>query len=206
MLKIAICGKACSGKTTVAQIIREELDPLKIVTLKLATPIYNTLEALDQKKHRAFMQQFGDLAKEHFGEGIFVRVFKSRVRMAEASGVFAALCDDLRFPYEMDAMKQMGFITIYIDSGFYARTTRAQNLGLDLGSSHSSETSIDQLRPMCDYVVDNGGGFTRLTEQVKLILSELMPKPREGALLIDKARESARKSKLKDSLPEGVHE
>ena len=56
--KIAVIGQQCSGKTSAAKLFSKYFDATHYV--KIADPIYDTLNALHQDKHRAFMQQFAE--------------------------------------------------------------------------------------------------------------------------------------------------
>ena len=119
LLKIACIGQQCSGKTTLVKFFAKEFKNVYFV--KLADPIYNAIQGLKQPKHRAFMQQFGTLAKKHFGTEIFAKVLYQRVKELETeiSNMVAVdaidsedtviLNDDVRFGYELEYMKRLGF-------------------------------------------------------------------------------------------------
>ena len=176
--KIAVIGQQCSGKTTAAKFFAQKFDIKKFV--KIADPIYDTLKALRQEKHRAFMQQFADLAKEHFGEEILVEIFKQNVLEIENSyrNMFAdtlIVCDDIRFPYELKTVQdELGFIMIAIDAPAEVRKVRAEKLGLQFIENHNSELLVPQLIPQADYIIkDNGISMDELKEEVEWIYSDI---------------------------------
>ena len=162
--KIAFIGQQCSGKTSAAKICMKYFDSTRI--LKIADPIYDTLNALHQDKHRAFMQQFADLAKVHFGEQVLVEVFKENVAQAEKeaekewknySNALIA-CDDIRFPYELETVKEkLGFHLIGINAIREIRKERAEaqdfnytifDDGISLGQLEFHLSRIlDQIKP-----------------------------------------------------------
>ena len=147
--KIAVIGQQCSGKTSAAKLFTKYFDGAHFI--KIADPIYDTLDALRQKKHRAFMQQFADLAKEHFGEQVLVEVFKQNVKDIEKQNQIADIdcptgernvlivCDDIRFPYELGTVRELGFHLIAVKADTEVRKQRAERLGLDFIENHNSE-------------------------------------------------------------------
>lgn len=156
-LKIGIIGQQCSGKTTVANMICHMFRRPRII--KFADPIYDTLKALRQEKHRGFMQAFGEMAKVHFGEHIFVDIFNKKLEGFEFSGADLLICDDIRRTYEAQAAKEAGFKIIYIKCNRETRLGRAQSQGLEFIENHISETEVPDLEIYADYVLFNEGIF-----------------------------------------------
>lgn len=171
MIKIACIGEQCSGKTSLAKFFMPEF--IKHYHMKLADPIYQALEALKQPKHRAFMQQFGDLAKKHFGTEIFAEIFVKRVKELEAEtkrpgfipegGLpqeiipqFAIINDDTRFLYEVNALREIGFVFVAIECSTEVRKQRSEAQGFEFIENHGSEREIKDLIPMADYVISDG--------------------------------------------------
>jgi len=164
MKKFAIIGQQCSGKTSAASFIASEFESPYI--LKFAQPIYDVIGALRQPKHRAFMQQFSDLAKAHFGPLIFTDIFMATLKSLESEMFDVVLCDDMRFQQELDAARQLGFKIIAIDTPASLRKERAVSLGLDFIENHNSETEVPGLIGQADYViVDHGLSMGELKRQ-----------------------------------------
>ena len=181
LTKIGIIGQQCAGKTTAAKFVSELFDT--IVVVKFADPIYGTLKALRKKKNRAFMQEFGDFAKKHFGELVFVENFIQSVKNIEKqlvlkkSGIKESenliICDDIRRTYEFDAVKELGFKIISIDSMTKIRKERAEAKGLEFIESHNSETEIPTLVYKSDFVIiDQGISKRKLKKYVKNALKQ----------------------------------
>lgn len=166
MLKIACIGQQCSGKTTLAKFFMKEY--LHNYHIKQADPIYAAVRALGYKKHRAFMQEFGDLAKKHFGKKIFTEVFSKKVRETELNIInhhaFDAIDenraliinDDVRFDWELENVKTLGFITISIKCSAEVRKQRAKKQGYEFLEKHNSEIEIQDLIPQADHIIENG--------------------------------------------------
>lgn len=163
--KIGVIGQQCAGKTTAAKFISEMFDTT--ITVKFADPIYGTLKAFREEKNRAFMQELGDVAKKYFGELVFVENFMKSVKDIEKhlvlkkSGIRESkhliICDDIRFSYEFDVAKELGFKIISIDTVTEIRKARAEQQGLDFIGSHNSETEIPVLIFKADLtIIDKG--------------------------------------------------
>ncbi len=154
-MRIAIIGQQCAGKTTVANIIKETLEDngKYVKTIKFTDPIYKSLKALGQEKHRAFMQEYGDLAKKHFGEMVFVDNFINAVGYFKY--VDAIICDDVRRVYELEACLSNGFKIIYIEASQEIKKQRAAAQGFAFIENHNSETEIPSMKLQADYVITN---------------------------------------------------
>lgn len=159
MKRLAIIGQQCAGKTTVATMAGDIIDIGPVAAMKFAAPIYKSLIALYQQKQRGFMQEFGDLAKKHFGEDVFVRAFEredNRISKLPADCRPAlAVCDDVRRIYELDLAKRLGYSVVYVEAPREARKARAEAQGLDFIETHNSETEVPLMKPKADYVLEN---------------------------------------------------
>lgn len=164
---IAVIGSQCAGKTSAANYIGDRFysEPRHI---KHAQPIYDVNEIMGVYKHRAFMQGFGDLAKKHFGEHVFLDIFRHEVKDLYAEDHYDVLInDDTRFPFEMDLLKELGFFTIYIDATREVRMQRAKNLGLEFIENHNSEIYVPEIGKKADlYIHDNGLTLTQLQMRI----------------------------------------
>lgn len=185
--KIAVIGQQCSGKTTAAKFFQKHFD--HSVVVKIADPIYDTLRALRKEKHRAFMQQFADLAKKHFGEEILAEIFQKRVLEIQDKYLdrdldgqhptvggkdILLVCDDIRFPYELKIVRGLGFKLVAINANTEVRKARAKRLGLDFIENHNSETLVPSLFPSADHVVyDDGISMEDLGKHCDIILKTI---------------------------------
>ena len=155
MLKIGIIGEQCAGKTTVAELVSNHIGRCGFV--KFAGPIYQTIAALGGKKNRKFMQEFSDVAKKYYGRDVFVRQFRNTVDWYENNGASykALICDDVRYPAEMEVVKELGFMTVYVKADMDVRLQRARKQGLEFIQDHSSEHQVRTIGGMADKVIDN---------------------------------------------------
>lgn len=118
---------------------------------KFADPIYSALIGLGKPKHRAFMQDFGDLAKKHFGEHVFVECFDELIK-TNPDGHW--VCDDVRRTYELDKVRELGFKVVYVETPEDIRRARAVEQGLDFIPIHNSETEVPGMKQYADLVID----------------------------------------------------
>lgn len=170
----AFIGKQQSGKSTAAFILSKKFENSR--TLRFADPIYDTLSALEETKHRAFMQEFGEMAKKHFGEMVFVNLFVRKARFiidqkydgrqGICQFVNAIFCDDVRRSYELDACKELGFKTVFIEADDKIRQNRATKNGFKFIENHISETEIPSLKKDADFMIINNGTLNQFEKAI----------------------------------------
>lgn len=179
--KIAVIGQQCSGKTSAAKFFSKHFD--RSFYIKIADPLYDVLDAFKQPKHRAFMQQVADLGKKHFGEEFLVEIFIQNVKSLKKQNQIddidcptgernvLIVCDDVRFPYELGTVRDLGFHMVAIDADVEIRKERSKRLGLDFIENHNSELLVPQLIPQADFIIkDDGISMEELHEKCKDIL------------------------------------
>jgi dephospho-CoA kinase len=173
MFKVAIVGQQCAGKTITAEKIMQRF--YAPVMVKFADPIYNTLQILGQTKHRGFMTEFGDLAKKHFGDDIFVKIFDVRSQSLEVfgskqGGVDLLICDDVRRYYEMELCQKLGYKILFVEADESIRRKRANGQGLTFVESHNSENEVPSLRQYADDIITNSSDLDALNWEVNRAL------------------------------------
>lgn len=157
MLKIAIIGEQCAGKTTLAESIKRAVVGTTDM-VKFADPLYDALHAFKQPKHRRFLQELGDLAKMHFGELVFCDIFRKCVGATDIFNLSCSkdeyismiLCDDVRRSYEVQTALDCGFFIVYVSAEREIRKMRAENQGVDFVEGHNSETEVPSLKQHAD--------------------------------------------------------
>lgn len=155
--RYAIIGQQCAGKTSLANRIAETSRYPRVI--KFADPIYAMIACLGQSKHRGIMQDVGELAKRHFGEMVFVDLFKRAVRDDRVrSRSELLICDDVRRDYEAEACRELGFCIVYLHADEDVRRRRAEKQGLDFIATHVSETQVESLKGYADMLFFNNDG------------------------------------------------
>jgi len=157
--KIVFCGLACAGKTTAQQYFKGSM------VLKFAQPHYDVLQILGVKKHRAFMQEFSDLAKKYFGEDIFIKIFE---RKAKTYSQIKSLliCEDLRYLTEFESCLKNGWTIVYIEADEKLRKERSDKLGLEWRPDHNSEQDPPLFKNRCHHIITNNGTIEEFKQKL----------------------------------------
>jgi dephospho-CoA kinase len=175
MKVIIISGKARTGKSTVANIMKEYFDEKGLKTIILAYARYIKMFAKDvsnwdgseEAKPRALLQEIGtDIIRKKIDNDFFVR------RMTEDIKLYSyfmdvAIISDARFIDEIEYIKKHFKNTITIN-------IVKSNLETDLTKkeqTHPSETSLDNYNKY-DYILDNDGSIEELKEKIINIIKE----------------------------------
>lgn len=122
MKKIALLGRSGAGKDTFADFLVEERNFTKIF---FAEPLYliaNEVFGMT-KKNRELLQDIG-IALRGVDEEVLVNNLRKRVEEAEKEGIENIIITDVRQKNEFNALKEMGFVFIYIDANLDKRMER----------------------------------------------------------------------------------
>lgn len=168
---------AGAGKDTAAQVL---VDSFGFTDVKMSNPLKEMLrtlyrcagldeetieskieghlkeepcEILMGKTPRYAMQKLGHEWRNLFGAELWSRIWTSRVASLEEPVV----CTDIRYPHEVDALKELGGILVKIERP-----------GLEVDLSHASERGIPLLE--ADVVLTNSGTIQHLHDQVQRLL------------------------------------
>lgn len=152
MKNVALYGPMCSGKTYVANYLadRYEYEKLGFATRlkQVATELFGIDVYNKNDKTRKLLQGFSDDVKKWGGEDIWVDIF---LRTLNA---WPTVCDDLRYPFEADALRKRGFLIIQVMCHENIRQERILSLYPDTSpeaQQHPSEQEYKNIVP--DYVV-----------------------------------------------------
>lgn len=189
MYKIAISGKAGSGKDTFCIMLARKLninyydiiafaDPIKEIGRKMFPhvshqkffgPSYKRNEkipgAIDSKGNpltiRTFLQEMGEGSKK-YNPNIWINCFDKSLKKSKGNGSNLVIASDLRFIDEFNYLKENDFILV--------RITR--NNGSNM--SHISETQQDQIKnDEFDLVFENNNSLTDLENKIASFASLL---------------------------------
>lgn len=139
MIIIGFTGKKENGKSTVCEMIADELKhQFFIALINFKDPLVTAAKSLgwngvkDQKGRRGLQLLGTDVVRECFDPDHWVKAWKSTVQN-ETIGFDIVLTDDVRFDNEAEAVKSVGGKIVYIESP-------GKNLTRD---THISEAGID---------------------------------------------------------------
>lgn len=133
-MKIAICGKMCSGKTTIANLIKEYDNRYEIFSFgKKVKVIANELFGMDlNNKNRSLMVQIGTKMRE-----IDVNVWANYI-INETKDKEFCIIDDLRFQNELDLLQENNWKIIQLNIDEDLQIERLQKLYKDTYQDHIS--------------------------------------------------------------------
>ncbi len=144
----------CSGKTYMAKYLVEGYDYERVGFADSLKETASSLFGIDPTKKddatRKLLQGFADDIKKWGGENIFVDIFLRRVEKL----IWPVVCDDLRFTFEADALREAGFLIIEVKCNENIRQERIVNLYPDTSpeaQQHRSEQDYKNIVP--DYIV-----------------------------------------------------
>ena len=152
IIKIAISGKFCSGKTTLSNqiisLITSKYRNMKIKKLSFASEVKRiaTQTFLMKDKNRNLLQSIGRKMRE-IDEDVFCKYVINEVNNDNSENQLIIL-DDLRYENEMTYLKDNGFILIrlYIDPKEQIERIKSiypdENYNLE-NFNHESEIGLD---------------------------------------------------------------
>ncbi len=146
-MKIAICGKMASGKTTVAQ----SLDGFKVLSLagEVKRVGRELFEMKVGEKNRPLLQQIGMKMRE-IRESVWLDALIRESNKQELYG-YSVVCDDVRFINEANTLKEDGWILIKLVIADDLQKQRLQDTYGDDWKIHwnnrtdASETEVDAI-------------------------------------------------------------
>ncbi|MEK4910584.1 dephospho-CoA kinase [Niallia sp. FSL M8-0099] len=178
MIKIAICGQLRAGKDEVANRIYHTHDYFEKLAFGDALKrLYHELLPWvpTDPKPRAGYQKFGQLAREQFGEDIWIRHAERMLgfyeRVKRPDGV---LITDLRQPNEYEWARANGWIIVRVTAPDELRLARAKAAGDQFDAkdlAHDTEQHVGAFD--VDYEIVNDGTIDELYAKVDAMMSEI---------------------------------
>jgi broad-specificity NMP kinase len=148
-MKIGICGKMASGKTTLATHLCEELDFEKYSLAKAVKDFANFLFDIPEgHKDRIAYQKVGDGGRKKLYENIWIDTLKNQIHDKRTNSV---VVDDVRYENEVLNLKSEGWklVKIVIDDNLQIerlKRTYPDTWETHVGSRHhASEAEVDTI-------------------------------------------------------------
>lgn len=176
---VGICGKAFAGKTTSADYLTENYGFEKTAYAKLLKEtamnlypwmtdeqIYGSMkEVVDTKlgiTPRRMLQLLGTEIGRLIWKDTWIDSVKREISDTEGYGFFFGMVvDDVRFPNEVDAIKEIGGQIWVI---------KRPESGTSVGEGHESEAHAEAFEEVADHILDNDADFDSLHSQIDSIL------------------------------------
>ena len=173
-MKIAICGKMCSGKTTLAQTIMRMADRYKVFSIggkvkEIAKDLFGSTE-----KDRPLLIAIGAQMREIDPEVWIKYVIKQTKHETHC------IVDDLRYQNEYELLREQGFVFIQLHVARAVQEQRVRKLypktfqdHLD-NRDHLSEQNAFVWSPRGEPVfhIDNGEDFAKVNQKIHSFLQK----------------------------------
>lgn len=154
MKKIALLGRSGAGKDTFADFLVEERNFTKLF---FAEPLYLVANEVFgmTRKNRELLQDIG-IALRGVDEEVLVNNLRKRVEEAEKDGVENIIITDVRQENEFNALKDMGFVFIYIDADLDKRMERiALRDGIVIDDEYIKRVETNPAETGCDGLLND---------------------------------------------------
>jgi adenylate kinase family enzyme len=157
--RVAFAGPMCSGKTTLADILVNDYDYVKVSFAGLLKQTAKTLYGVVEKNNegRKLLQELADDLKK-WDANLFTTHLLLDIEDYITEGEIKFVLDDLRFQHEFDALKNAGFTIVGTKCRDDVRLQRIAKLYPDTDPSrfeHPSERGWETMN--MDYWVDTTG-------------------------------------------------
>lgn len=163
-MKVALVGKAGSGKTTLAMALVKDFGFVKLSFAdklkEFATAIL--LEPIDKERDREFLQLMGDGARRSIID-IWIKWLHFKLQSLERSGVIDFVVDDCRYLNEVEWLRKQGFIIVKLVGRSYKLPAHI--------TEHPSEVEMDKIK--ADIEVDASGSVKEMCEDFRKKLFRL---------------------------------
>jgi len=175
--RIAFCGAMCAGKTFACRKIQDSLNASTrpAIIISLETAMKNLVFGDKEFDNTGGKQLVGTVGRT-IDPDAWVKILSKEIeRIPYGESI---LVDDVRHANEIAALRQLGFITVYLNTSWVTRLKRLQERlsGQSLAFSrvvgwftHESELSVHELpMSMFDHVVESNNDLIACLEELKL--------------------------------------
>lgn len=166
-LKIALVGKARSGKDTVADYL---VDRYKYKEYKFSTgvrDVINLVRGEDKHKNRRELQLVGQGLRAFLGDDVWINYTFNAIE--EDDNV---VISDCRQDNEAEALRKQGYLLVKIECDDDVRVKRMLAAG-DKFTSEDLKHETEQIDIECDVVLYNDGGLEDLYLQVDEFINKV---------------------------------
>lgn len=179
MEKIAIIGKARSGKTTVVEMMKEIYckNGAKVAHYDVSHALYPITETLfpgsvyGEHKDRNKLQLVGQTIREYDQDFWINAMHKAILNEITSNCVDVLIVTGVRQPNEYQYLKDNNFMIIKVKSSEVTRKLRAEKAGdtnYKETFEHETENYIDKFES--NFVIENTGSKESLKNKVKILL------------------------------------
>lgn len=144
-VKVAFCGSMGSGKTYAANELKNKVEAK---VLSIAKPIKEIVSDMGQTG-RASHIMVGTVGRQ-INHDIWIEQLMERIEKYKTCGVENIIVDDVRFENEAKALKEAGFVLVYLNTPWHVRFQRIRERTDDLTEhiqwfAHPSEVALEHV-------------------------------------------------------------
>ena len=172
---IAVIGLATHGKSTVCSILTDFCPKLKFTTIPFAKGVKDAAQRLGwngkkDAKGRTILQHLGTEVCRNIDPDYWTKRWEENMNDAIAHGAEVILCDDLRFPNELEFLKSKGAYIIKVKKKLSLWQRFKRKVALFFGRVHASEICFKDKEDFCDLVIENYWGFDALEKALEKVV------------------------------------
>lgn len=183
LIKIAISGKFCSGKTTLANLIisfiKNKYPNINVIRLSFASEVKRIAKEtfLMKEKNRNTLQSIGHKMRE-IDPDVFCKYVINQVNNINNNVDHLLILDDLRYENEMEYLKKNNFKLIRINITKSEQLKRINNLYPNDNYSidsfvHESEIGLDHIpETKYDLFINNNNNESIIKDFINLNYNE----------------------------------
>ena len=160
-MKIALVGKARSGKDTVADYLVAHYGFTEYKFSKGIRDVINLVRGEDATKNRRELQDVGQGLRRALGEDVWVNY-----TLATVKGDTPVVISDCRQPNEAKRLREEGYLLIRVESDEEVRVQRMLAAG-DTFTREDLNHETEQIGFECDSIIHNNGSLEELYAQVE---------------------------------------
>lgn len=164
-MKIALVGKARSGKDTVADFLVGQYGFTEYKFSKGIRDVINLVRGEDAHKNRRELQEVGQGLRRALGEDIWVNYTLTTI--SQDSHV---VISDCRQPNEAKRLRSEGYLLVGVESDEEVRVQRMLAAG-DTFTREDLNHETEQISIECDRIINNNGSLEDLYKQVRELVA-----------------------------------
>lgn len=179
-LILGIIGERSAGKDTLAHYLVDKYGAFAISHSRILDEILTILDLPISRRNEI---DLGMALRAPFGEAVLAKALRKRV-LAETNDLI--VIQSIRFPHEVENVKNLGGHIVFIEAPLQVRYNRAQKRGEKTDDNMSfeqfqtmqqepTEVGIKDLKAQAEMVLHNDGDLQNFYQQIDQLISQLKP-------------------------------
>jgi dephospho-CoA kinase len=178
MKVIGLIGRIASGKSSIADYM---VDEKEAAYFRFSDVLRDVLARIHEQNTRENLQKLGISLRSAFGDDILAKSLRADVLEDNSEYV---IIDGIRYQDEVEMVKSLGGVTVYVHSPVKTRYERVLSRGsrgearISLKEFNDSEEKptekrIDEIGQNADFIIENTGTMDELKDKVDRIIERI---------------------------------